>query len=65
VSASEDKTVKIWNLTTGECVFTLADHLERAVTILQLNDERLATGSDDCVVKIWDVIIGKCLLTLR
>jgi len=50
-SGSWDRTVKIWNVTTGECIKTLSGH-ERGVESVSFNSQGLlASGSSDNSVK--------------
>lgn len=55
VSASMDKTVKLWDL-QGNCLKTLAEH-QRYVNYLAINSDSsvLASGSNDRSVIIWDL----------
>ncbi len=64
VSGSHDKTIKVWNLLSGECEATFSGHTDyvRALTVLQ--DGRLASGSADNTVKIWNLLTGECEATL-
>lgn len=49
VSGSHDRTVKVWDRTTGKCMHTLVGH-RGAVTAVSLADDRMITGSDDGVL---------------
>jgi WD40 repeat protein len=56
-SGSGDKTVKLWNLQTGELLQTLADHAERVSAVaLSPDGKTLVSGSQDETVKIcrWE-----------
>jgi len=65
-SASEDRTVKIWDAETGKCVQTLEGHRGWVNAVVFSHDSRqLATASDDHTVKIWDAETGKCVQTLE
>jgi WD40 repeat protein len=55
-SASMDKTLKIWNAQTGQCVSTLTGHSNWVRSVAWNNDgSKLATGSYETTVKIWAV----------
>ncbi|KAK4153208.1 hypothetical protein C8A00DRAFT_43834 [Chaetomidium leptoderma] len=56
-SGSADKTIKIWDPTTGQCISTLEGHSGGVWS--------LASGSTDNTVKIWDPATGQCVSTLE
>ena len=64
--ASSDKTVKIWDASSGECLQTLEGHggLVRSVAFSH-DSTRLASALNDNTVKIWDASSGECLQTLK
>lgn len=56
LSASDDKTAKIWEYTTGRCILTLTGHVNYVMCAkfhptLQL----VATASLDRTIRIWDI----------
>ena len=53
MSCSDDKTIKIWNIETGERYVTLKYHSD-GVTCLQFNDYYILSGSYDRTIKLWD-----------
>jgi WD40 repeat protein len=65
-SASYDKTVKIWDASSGACLQTLAGHSDWVRTVaFSYDSTQLASTSDDSTVKIWDASSGACLQTLE
>ena len=64
-SASHDRTVKIWDASSGECLQTLKGHSDSVRSVAFSHDSaRLASASGDRTVKIWDASSGECLQTL-
>ncbi|KAF4222482.1 hypothetical protein CNMCM6457_001372 [Aspergillus fumigatiaffinis] len=65
-SASDDRTVKIWDATSGYCLQTLEGHSMAVSSVMFSHDSKLvASASDDRTVKIWDSTSGHCLETLE
>jgi WD40 repeat protein/tRNA A-37 threonylcarbamoyl transferase component Bud32 len=65
VSASDDKTLKLWDATTGRETRTLAGHLGRVTSVAFSPDgTRIVSGSDDKTLKLWDVTKGKQTISL-
>lgn len=55
VSASDDKTLKLWNIANQKFIATLKGHSNWVRSGQFAPDGRLlASGSDDKTVKIWD-----------
>ena len=66
ISGSTDKTIKIWELATGECIHTLRGHKGSVTSVAVSPDGKLViSGSEDETIRIWDTITGECLHTLR
>ncbi|KAI8603196.1 WD40-repeat-containing domain protein [Dissophora ornata] len=63
VSASGDKTIKIWSFETGECLRTLEGHA-RGIACIQFEGNLIVSGSSDRSIKIWDVARAECVKTL-
>lgn len=64
VTGSFDKTVRVWDLETGQLRQTLTGH-SRCVRALQFDDAKLVTGSMDHCLKIWNYQTGQCIRTLE
>lgn len=60
VSGSADKTIKIWNLDTGQLLRTLSGHTDvvRSVT-LSSDGQTVASGSGDKTIKLWSLQTGQ------
>ena len=67
VSGSYDKSIKIWDTETGECVKTLNGHTNCVWWVAFSSDDKLIlSASCDKSIKIWDAEteIAECLKTL-
>ena len=65
-SGSNDNTVKLWDVTSGECLQTLEGHSHYVNGVSFSPDgTKVASGSWDKAVKLWDVTSGQCLQTLE
>ncbi|MFM6131974.1 MAG: tetratricopeptide repeat protein [Sphaerospermopsis kisseleviana] len=64
-SGSDDKTIKLWNIATGEEIQTLTGHSGSIRTISFSPDGKiLASGSSDKTIKLWDIATGEEIQTL-
>ena len=53
-SGSSDRTVKLWDVSTGECVATLEGHTSEVFSVaFDPSGGRLASGSADQTVILW------------
>ncbi|MGB3267583.1 MAG: NACHT domain-containing protein [Microcoleus sp.] len=64
-SASFDKTVKLWDIRTGECLKTLQGHGRVNSVSISPDGKTLASGSHDKTVTLWDIHTGECLKTFQ
>ena len=56
VSGSTDKTLKVWDVATGECVATLEGHSNSIYCVAIFSDgRRIISGSGDGNLKLWGV----------
>ncbi|OUM63678.1 hypothetical protein PIROE2DRAFT_9750 [Piromyces sp. E2] len=54
ISGSRDKTIKIWDIKTNECIKTLYGHTG-SILSLQFDNNYLVTGSSDNTIIIWNI----------
>ncbi|KAH7016527.1 uncharacterized protein B0I36DRAFT_232076, partial [Microdochium trichocladiopsis] len=66
VSASGDKTVKLWDAATATYEATLEGHTNRVWSAAFSPDgRRVVSASDDNTVKLWDAATATCEATLQ
>src|SRR6185369_4161530 len=66
VSASDDKTLKVWDLASGQLVATLQGHGSFVTACAMSPDGRcVVSASYDETFKVWDLESHKCLFTHR
>ena len=59
VSGSEDNTVRIWNVATGESEAELKGHSGRVSSVVFSPDgSHVVSGSEDNTVRIWTIATG-------
>jgi WD40 repeat protein len=65
-SGSYDDTLRIWDATSGECIWTLEEH-DHDVTCVAWSPDgtRFVSGSSDETLRVWDTGRGDSLLTLE
>ena len=61
ISASRSLQMRIWDLSTGQCIRTTKAH-EAPVIVMDIDHTStlVATGGADGVVKVWDIDRGFC-----
>ncbi|MEZ2236515.1 protein kinase, partial [Microcoleus sp.] len=65
VSGSRDKTIKIWNLATGNLIRTLSGHSNYVYSVaISPDGQTLVSGSRDKTIKIWNLATGNLIRTL-
>jgi WD40 repeat protein len=66
VSASDDKTLKVWDLGTGQAIRTLEGHTSQVTGVAVRPDGRFAvSASYDKTLKVWNLATGQPLATLE
>jgi len=64
VSSSLDKAIRLWDLTTNTCKFTLQGHNSAVYGLKVISSEVLASASDDRTIKLWSIKDGSLIRTL-
>ena len=66
VSASNDHTVRLWDIETGQLVTLFKGHKKR-VNCLQISSDgkQIVSGSEDSTLKIWNLETGNCTKTIK
>lgn len=64
-SGSQDNTIKVWALNSGQILYTLLGHQDTVRSLAISADGRiLASGSGDSTIKLWNLQTGKLFGTL-
>jgi serine/threonine protein kinase len=65
-SAGADKTVRVWDLSSGTALLTYQGHADQVTSVAWSPDgTRLASASDDSTVRMWDAGSDSALLTYQ
>ena len=64
ITGSEDRTIRGWNIKTGNCEYVLKGHTYEVILIVPFKKGQIIS-SDTLTIKIWDVASKQCLKTLQ
>lgn len=53
VSASSDRMIKLWQVSTGALIREFAGH-ENGLACVQYDGKRIISGSNDRTIRVWD-----------
>ena len=66
VTASFDKSLRIWDLSSGNTLRTLNGHTALVLCVAMSKDgAQLASGSQDNTIKLWDIPVAKPAAVLQ
>ncbi|KIK77016.1 hypothetical protein PAXRUDRAFT_168104 [Paxillus rubicundulus Ve08.2h10] len=66
VSAGCDKTLRVWDVVSGHCIYILQGHTATIRCVRVLHNRPIAvTGSRDTTVRVWDIQKGRLLRILE
>jgi WD40 repeat protein len=65
ISASDDKTLKVWDLEMGRELYTLPGHTDSVKAVAVAPDgKRLISSSVDNTLKVWNLKTGEEILCI-
>jgi WD40 repeat protein/nucleoside phosphorylase len=66
ISASDDGTLKVWDLKSGRALATFEGHVGGVTACaVTAGGRRVVSASDDGTLKVWDLESGRALATLK
>jgi WD40 repeat protein len=66
VTCSIDKTIKLWDASSGEALHTLVGHSDSVSSVRFSADSAvILSGSKDGSVRVWDWQSGACIHTIH
>ncbi len=66
LSGGDDKTIRLWNTVTGECLRVFEGHRGTVSSVCFSPDDRyILSGGHDRMMRLWDVNTGECVRTFR
>lgn len=65
ISASYDKSIKVWDSNTYNLLFELKGHTEFIRCLLKLDRSKFASGANDHTIKVWDIDEQKLIYTIQ
>ena len=64
-SGGRDATIRLWQVSTGECRQILTGHIDWVNSVAFSPDGQwLASGGHDAIIRLWQVSTGECRQTL-
>ena len=63
ISASDDQTLRLWDLESGQTIRTLEGHTSGVALVTVTSDGRRAVSAGDRTLRVWDLESGKKIAT--
>lgn len=64
ITGSRDRTIKVWDPNTFQCLATLQGH-RGSIVSLQYNQDIMVSGSSDTTIVVWNMHTGKKIRRLK
>ncbi|KAJ3107231.1 snoRNA-binding rRNA-processing protein [Phlyctochytrium planicorne] len=66
LSASDDKTVRVWDIPSQEAIHIFDDHTDhvRSALVSDENPHMIVSGSYDHTVRLWDIRANQCVMKM-
>lgn len=61
ISCGVDRTLRIWNVSSGHCIRTISDSGEMVLALAISSEGKLAGSTEHLVVRVWDSQLNQCL----
>jgi WD40 repeat protein len=65
LTASDDRTAKLWDVKSGNCMMTFTGHEHHVVFAIFSSDSENALTAGDKTARLWEVKSGKCVKTFE
>lgn len=65
VSGADDRTLRLWDIETGEELRVMSGHGKEVRAVLALPDGRVVSAAADKTLRVWDAQRGVCLSVLK
>ena len=64
LSGSEDRTIRLWEIPSGQCMRTLEGHEGSVICVsFSADGQHALSGGADSTMRLWDLASGQCVKT--